>query len=130
MPERRLPLILAGLLVAGFAVSGCVAVGPPGAAQTASAEDFNDPIEDTNRAIFGFNQTVDRNVLVPAAEAYRTAVPGPVRQTLHNFLQNLNGPVIFANDVLQGEPALATNTLGRLALNTTIGFGGIFDVAT
>jgi phospholipid-binding lipoprotein MlaA len=128
----RLPLILSGLFAGALALSGCAAPGGPGAAQTAeaNAENFNDPYEDTNRAVFGFNQTVDRNVLVPAAEAYRTVVPGPVRQTLHDFLRNLNGPVIFANDVLQGQPTLAANTLGRLALNTTVGFGGIFDVAT
>jgi phospholipid-binding lipoprotein MlaA len=132
MHLRRLPLILSGLFAGVLALSGCAAPGAPGVVQTAdaNAENFNDPWEDTNRAVFGFNQTVDRNVLVPAAEAYRTVVPGPVRQTLHEFLRNLNGPVIFANDVLQGRPELAANTLGRLALNTTIGFGGIFDVAT
>ena len=130
MHVRRLPLILSGLFVAGLAVSGCVAPAAPGAIQTADAESFNDPYEDTNRSIFGFNQAVDANVLVPASKAYRTVVPGPVRQTLHDFLQNLNGPVIFANDVLQGEAGLAAATLGRLAINTTVGFGGIFDVAT
>jgi phospholipid-binding lipoprotein MlaA len=131
MNVRRLPLILPGLLAAGLAVSGCVAPNAPGATQTAEAADnFNDPWEDTNRSTFSFNQAVDQAVLVPVAKAYRTVVPGPARQTLHDFLQNLNGPVIFANDVLQGEPGLAANTLGRLALNSTIGFGGIFDVAT
>jgi len=128
MQVRRLPLVLPALLAAGLAVAGCVA---PGATQTADAADgFNDPFEDTNRAVFGFNQVVDASVLVPVAKSYRTVVPGPVRQTLHDFLQNLNGPVIFANDVLQGEGTLAAQTLGRLALNTTVGFGGIFDVAT
>ena len=128
MQVCRLPLVLPALLAAGLAVSGCVA---PGARQTADAADgFNDPYEDANRAVFGFNQAVDANVLVPVAKGYRTVVPGPVRQTLHDFLQNLNGPVIFANDVLQGQGNLAGQTLGRLALNTTVGFGGIFDVAT
>ena len=77
MKVRRLPLILPGMLAAGLLLGGCVA---PGATQTADAENFNDPFEDTNRAVFGFNQTVDANVLVPAAKAYRTVVPGPVRQ--------------------------------------------------
>ena len=53
-----------------------------------------------------------------------------MRQAVHNFLQNLDGPVIFANDVLQGQAGLAGNTLVRLALNTTVGVGGFFDVAT
>jgi phospholipid-binding lipoprotein MlaA len=130
MRIRRLPLILSGIVAAGLAVSGCVAPGAPGAAQTASAaEDFNDPYEDTNRGIFGFNKAVDENVLVPAAKTYRTVLPPPVRQSIHDFLQNLDGPVIFANDLLQGEVTLAGNTLARLLLNTTIGVGGMFDVA-
>ncbi len=130
MQVCRLPLILSGLFAAGLAMSGCATPTVPGAAPAADAADFNDPFEDTNRAIFGFNQTVDRNVLVPVANTYRTVVPPPMRQSLHDFLQNLNGPVIFANDVLQGEPGLAAKTLGRLALNTTVGVGGLFDVAT
>jgi len=131
MRVRRLPLLLTGILVAGLAVSGCAAPGAaPGTAQTASAEEgFNDPFEDTNRGVFGFNKAVDDAVLVPVAKTYRTVVPGPMRQSLYNFMQNLNGPVIFMNDVLQGQIGLAGETLGRLALNTTIGFGGMFDVA-
>jgi len=132
MRVRRLPLVLSGIVVIGLAISGCVAPGPPGAqsASASAADDFNDPYEDTNRGVFGFNQAVDQSVLVPVAKTYRTVVPPPVRQSLHDFLQNLNGPVIFANDMLQGEIKLAGNTLARLLLNTTIGVGGMFDVAT
>lgn len=130
MRVRRFPLILSGLIAAGLAVSGCAAPGAPGAAQSASAaDDFNDPYEETNRGVFGFNQAVDEAVLVPVAKTYRTVLPPPVRQSLHDFLQNLDGPVIFANDMLQGEVKLAGNTLARLLLNTTIGVGGMFDVA-
>jgi phospholipid-binding lipoprotein MlaA len=130
MRVRHLPLILPALVAAGLLVSGCAAPGTPGTAQTASAEEgFNDPFEDTNRGVFGFNKAVDDAVLVPVAKAYRTAIPPPIRQSLHDFLQNLNGPVIFMNDMLQGQVGLAGETLGRLALNTTIGFGGMFDVA-
>ena len=49
---------------------------------------------------------------------------------MHDFLQNLNSPIIFANDVLQGRLDLAGDTLGRFVVNTTLGFGGIVDVAT
>jgi len=135
MRVRHLPLILSGLVAAGLAVSGCAAPGAsgpaPGTAQTASAEEgFNDPFEDTNRGIFGFNKAVDDAVLVPTAKAYRTVIPPPMRQSLHDFMQNLNGPVIFMNDMLQGEVGLAAKTLARLAINTTVGVGGMFDVAT
>jgi phospholipid-binding lipoprotein MlaA len=135
MRVRHLPLILSGLVAAGLAVSGCAAPGAsggaPGTTQTASAEEgFNDPFEDTNRGTFGFNKAVDDAVLVPVAKAYRTVIPPPMRQSLHDFMQNLNGPVIFMNDMLQGQVGLAGNTLARLALNTTVGVGGMFDVAT
>ena len=130
MRVRPLPLILPGLLAAGLAVSGCAMPGAPGATPTAgAAESTDDPFEDTNRGIFNFNQAVDRNVLVPVAKAYRTVLPKPVRTSLHDFLQNLNGPVIFLNDTLQGQFGLAANTFGRLAINTTVGIGGLFDVA-
>ena len=124
MSLRRSHLIVSGLLAAGLTLSGCAASGP------AASDNFNDPLEDTNRSIFAFNQSVDENVLVPVAKAYRTVLPAPMYESLHDFMQNLNGPVIFGNDVLQGQAGLAANTLGRLAINTTIGVGGMFDVAT
>jgi phospholipid-binding lipoprotein MlaA len=129
MRVRRLPLIVPGLLAATLAVSGCT-LPAPGPTQTASAEEvFNDPFEEANRAIFGFNQAVDHVVILPVAKTYRTVLPPPMQQAIHDFLQNLNGPVIFANDVLQGQFDLAGNTLARLAINTTVGIGGMFDVA-
>jgi phospholipid-binding lipoprotein MlaA len=126
MRARRLPLILPSLLATILTIAGCTA---PAAVQTASAEEFNDPLEEINRSIFGFNQAVDQAVLVPAAKTYRTVVPPPLQQSVHDFLQNLNNPVIFANDVLQGRLDLASQTLARTAINTTVGVGGMFDVA-
>jgi phospholipid-binding lipoprotein MlaA len=129
MRVRRLPLILSSLVAAGLALSGCAAPRAPGAGDTAGAVESGDPLEDTNRGIFSFNQAVDHAVLVPVAKTYRTVLPPPVRRSLHDFLRNLNGPVIFLNDTLQGHLDLAAETLGRLAINTTIGVGGMFDVA-
>jgi phospholipid-binding lipoprotein MlaA len=130
MRVRRLLFLLSSLV----AIAGCAAPGaPPGAANNAQggagAEEFNDPYEDTNRSVFSFNQSVDSAVLLPVAKAYRAALPDGVRQSVHDFLQNLNGPVIFANDVLQGEVGLAGKTLLRLVFNTTFGVGGVFDPA-
>jgi phospholipid-binding lipoprotein MlaA len=126
-----MPAALAGVL----ALSGCAApsatTSAPGGQPGEAAElEFNDPLEEFNRSIFRFNQVVDDVVLVPVAKGYRTAVPPPMRSSVHDFLQNLNGPVIFANDVLQGQVGLAAKTLGRLVINSTIGVGGMFDVAT
>ena len=123
---RRLPLFVSGLFALGLAVSGCTAAGPA----ASGAESFNDPIEDTNRTIFGINQEIDKAVILPAAKAYRWAVVPPVRQSFHDFMQNLNAPVVFANDVVQGQFGLASQTFGRIAINTTMGMGGMFDFAT
>ena len=71
-----------------------------------------------------------RHVILPAAKAYRWAVIPPMRQSFHDFMQNLNAPVVFANDVLQGQLGLASQTFGRIAINSTMGFGGMFDFAT
>lgn len=138
--HRRKPAHLVSRLLIGTALAACALLGArPVAAQqpvpVASAppppavDESSDPYEATNRAIFGFNQSVDRAVLVPVANAYRAVIPSTFRDMIHDFLQNLNSPIIFANDVLQGQPGLAGATFGRALINTTIGFGGIIDVA-
>ena len=70
----------------------------------------------------------DRNAFRPLAVAYRE-VPQPVRASLRNLLQNLDSPATFVNDVLRGRIAPAGITLQRLAVNSTVGIGGLFDVA-
>jgi phospholipid-binding lipoprotein MlaA len=126
MSLRRSPLFVSGLMVLGLALSGCAAPGP----SASGGEAFNDPLEDTNRAIFDVNQAIDRNVLLPVAKTYRTVLIPPMRQAFHDFMQNLNAPVVFANDLLQGQFGLAANTLGRIVINTSMGMGGMFDFAT
>jgi phospholipid-binding lipoprotein MlaA len=130
MSLRPLRLVFSDLLIVlALATSGC-ATRPQSPQQALAAEeDFNDPLEDTNRKIFDFNQTVDRHVLVPVAKAYRTALPEPVRNSLRDFLVNLQEPLIFANDTLQGDFGRAKDTVVRFVLNSTIGMGGLVDVA-
>src|SRR5438477_335966 len=91
---RRLPLFVSGLFALGLIASGCAAPGPT----VAGGENFNDPIEDTNRTIFGINQEIDKAVILPAARAYRWAVIPPMRQSFHDFMQNLNAPVVSGID--------------------------------
>lgn len=138
MYRRQFKLALPGYaLAAGLAIIGLIGARPaaaqqapaPAPAAQAPDEGTADPYENTNRAIFNFNQGLDKAVLVPVANAYRTVVPPTARDMVHDFLQNLNSPIIFANDVLQAQPGLAAETLGRALINTTIGFGGLFDVA-
>ena len=94
------------------------------------AQEIGDPLEPVNRAIFKFNDTLDRNVLEPVAKGYRNVTPEPVRRSVSNFLANLRSPVIFVNDLLQGERELAGVTLGRFMINSTLGVGGLFDAAS
>jgi phospholipid-binding lipoprotein MlaA len=89
-----------------------------------------DPFEHFNRDMFGFNNALDKAAIEPLARGYRAATPGFFRSGVRNVLHNLASPVIFANDVLQGEPLRAGDTAGRFFVNTTVGVFGLFDFAT
>lgn len=90
----------------------------------------SDPLEPLNRLIFGLNEGVDFLILRPVNTVYRTLVPQPVRKGVANVVYNLASPVIFANDLLQGEGKRAGHTASRFIINTTVGVGGIMDVAS
>lgn len=92
--------------------------------------DNGDPLEPINRFVFGFNQIVDGLILDPAQQIYGYVMPEPAKIGLRNFLDNLASPVILINDVLQGERERAGTTLSRFMVNSSLGVGGIFDVAT
>jgi phospholipid-binding lipoprotein MlaA len=89
-----------------------------------------DPWEGFNRRVHTFNNAVDRAVAKPLAKAYMAVVPRPIRLGVSNFFSNLGQPLTMVNSLLQGRPKQAAQTLGRFALNTTLGIGGIFDPAT
>lgn len=93
-------------------------------------EDDNDPFEGSNRFFFGVNQVVDDVILRPTAIVYRSVLPDFAQDGVHNFLGNLNSPVILVNDLLQGEGDRAGNTVVRFGINSTVGVLGLFDVAT
>src|ERR1700761_1964555 len=103
-----------------------------GACSTPSQDSLaqNDPWEKTNRDIFDFDVKLDHTVARPLAKGYRAAVPEPVRDGIHNAITNLNSPVTLANDVLQGDGDKAVNTFGRIVINSTVGIGGLIDVAS
>ncbi|WP_159347539.1 MlaA family lipoprotein [Roseomonas harenae] len=127
---RCLPATLLALALLGGALTGC-ATRPP-ADDPEALEEFratNDPIEPWNRAMYDVHQAIDTVVLRPVAVGYRAVVPGPVRTGVANALSNLRSPVILINDALQGETQRFGTTLGRFLLNTTLGVGGILDVA-
>ena len=82
------------------------------------------------RGVYRFNDVLDRNVARPVAKGYRAVTPQPVRTGIGNFIANLRMPGTLVNDLLQGKFRAALSDTGRLLLNTTMGIGGLFDVAT
>jgi phospholipid-binding lipoprotein MlaA len=116
-------------LVPLLALSAC-ATPPTDPASRAQFEANNDPLEPMNRQIFAFDMFVDQWLIKPVAQVYHNVVPDPGKDAVRNFLGNLHEPVIFANDLLQTEFKRAGWTAERFALNSTIGVGGVFDVAT
>ena len=103
-----------------------------GCAGTAWADDMkdNDPLEGFNRAMFGFNHVVDTILLRPIAAGYRYVAPQMVRNHIGNFSDNLYEPVNAINALLQGDVQQGMTSFWRFVINTTIGFGGINDVAS
>ena len=95
----------------------------------AAYEEANDPLEPMNRAMFKVDAGLDTVLIRPVIKGYRAVVPAQGRKGVDNFLSNLRLPITFINDILQGEISRAGTTLGRLAVNTGVGFFGFFDVA-
>lgn len=89
-----------------------------------------DPWEPVNRAIFSFNDRVDSVSLKPLARGYNRFVPEPVRDGVSNVFNNLGEPRNLVNNTLQGKFHDASVDMSRFLLNTTLGVGGIFDLAT
>lgn len=89
-----------------------------------------DPFEGFNRGVFKFNKGFDKVVMMPAATAYKFAVPDWGKERIDSVLTNLYEPVSFANAIIQGDFKLAERNLARFLTNTVLGLGGLFDVAS
>lgn len=102
-----------------------------GITPTVMASDVNDidPYEDLNRVTHRFNETLDDYVARPVATFYQASMPDPLEKGVVNIFRNLNEITNVINDILQGKFAQAANDSGRFVINTTIGVGGLFDVA-
>jgi len=88
-----------------------------------------DPIAVVNEVSFGAVQSVDKAIIAPIAYGYRDGLPAPIRDGLHNVLNNLDEPIVFVNFLLQLKIGKAAETVGRFAINSTIGVAGLFDFA-
>ncbi len=128
--QGRLARMIATSTCIAMLAVGC-ATPPPASDREALAafNETNDPYEPFNRAMLDFNLALDKALLKPVAYVYKEGVPDPLQINVTNFLSNLRGPVVFANDLLQGEFERAGNTLLRFAMNSTIGILGINDFA-
>src|ERR1700754_2217219 len=110
-------------LLAGLCLYGCSTPSPQSLAD-------NDPFEKTNRDIFDFDVWIEHNIAQPVDDGYRAIIPGFMREAVHNLVTNLHAPIVLANDVLQGDGDKAGDTAGRIVINSTIGIGGLIDVAS
>jgi phospholipid-binding lipoprotein MlaA len=119
------PSLVRRLLILGSAATVLSAASPCAAA----AIDPYDPWEKVNRQFFAIERVLDRHVVGPLAHAYGK-MPAPLRAALRNFGRNLGEPVVAVNDVLQGHIGSAASTLGRFAINSTVGIAGLTDPAT
>jgi phospholipid-binding lipoprotein MlaA len=88
-----------------------------------------DPVEGINKVTFQTIESVDKAVIGPIMHIYRDDIPRPVRQGLHNFFFNLTEPVNAINYMLQLHPGKALQTVARFGINSTVGIGGLIDVA-
>jgi phospholipid-binding lipoprotein MlaA len=95
-----------------------------------ATEQYNDPLEGWNRAIFGFNHVAYSYALIPLAKGYEYVLPDVVRSKIANAFRNIREPLSLLNNLAAGEIKDAGTNLGRFLLNSTVGLLGLFDPAT
>ncbi len=127
---QRFPHHLAVFLPLMFVVlfSGCATVRPQGKDETSF--DRIDPYEKTNRGSYKFTDTVDRKILEPVANFYIDHVPDRIRRSVANFYDNLDYPGVVLNAFLQGKVRQGFQDSARFIINSSVGVGGLFDVAS
>jgi len=110
-------------------VSAAFVMALGGCASTPGQTSSSDPYENFNRSMFALNTNLDKAVLKPVAKGYRAVTTKPIRSGISNALSNLREPITFVNEILQGEFENASNTVGRFAINSTLGVAGFADAA-
>ena len=107
------------------ALTACSVPGPGDA-----PDGIWDPHEERNRKVHAFNKSLDTDIVRPVSVGYVTAVPESVRYSVSSFADTVGTPKSVVNQVLQGDLGGAARNTIRFALNATLGFGGLADVAT
>lgn len=105
-------------------------MGLSGCATTSNYANSDTALEKYNRAMFSFNNKMDKYVIRPVAKGYRAITTQGMRKHVSNVFNNIEEPVSALNHILQGEFASSGKNLSRFVMNTTLGVAGIFDVAT
>lgn len=118
LPHRYRSVSKAVVLFGAVLLSGC-----------AADSSNDDPYESVNRKIWDVDLALNDYLLTPVAKAYRTVTPDFAQTAVTNALRNLKSPAILANDLLEGNTKRAGQTITRIVLNTTVGIGGLIDVA-
>jgi phospholipid-binding lipoprotein MlaA len=107
-----------------------LALAAAGGCATTAESDPRDPLEPMNRAVYRFNDEVDRVIARPVATVYRDVVPEPLRNYVRNFFSNISDLFIGFNNILQGKPDEGLQDWARFAFNSVLGIFGINDVAS
>lgn len=115
---------LFAVLLAAALVTGCTSN------QTIDGEVNPDPYEDTNRSFYKFNDALDRHIMTPVAKNYVKVTPEPVRDGVTNFFDNLEYLNVILHSFLQGKLGQGISDVTRFVVNSTVGIGGLLDVAT
>jgi len=89
-----------------------------------------DPLEDINRVTHELNEVFDDNIFEPISRAYKDYIPDFAQERVSNFFDNLRDVSTLGNQILQFKPIESVTTLGRVLVNSTVGLGGLFDVAS
>lgn len=118
---RRLRLLTVCVMASLVLLGGCATPG---------TGDPRDPLEPMNRAIYQFNDGVDKIITKPIAEVYQAVLPSFVRTGISNVFSNINDIVVALNNILQGKIGPAFSDISRVMVNTTVGVLGIIDVAS
>ena len=114
----------------GFVVALLVGVSLMAGCASGPNANPKDPLEPFNRSVYQFNEAVDTAVLKPVATAYRDVTPNLIRQGLGNFFANLQDAWSAVNSALQLNGPATSDNMGRFMVNSFVGIGGLFDVAS
>ena len=88
-----------------------------------------DPAQAINQVSYEAVQAIDKAIVGPVARTYKKETPKPIRSAIRNVINNLDEPIVFVNFLLQLKPGKALRTVGRFAINSTVGVAGIMDIA-